>query len=163
MTWKAVNAAAYLRGLALIGPGFLFMIGEAFLPSFGILDLGGIVAFVAGTLMLIDTELPGYGIPLTAVLTLAAGAALLFAGTVRLALKTRRQPVTSGASGMMGSLARVENLGRDNEREAWVRIEGEMWKAVSSLPLKPAQSVKVLGRDGLTLRVGPLDQPQGAR
>ena len=53
-------------GLALIILGIAFMIAEAFLPSFGVVGLGGVAAFVAGALILIDTELPDFGIPVGA-------------------------------------------------------------------------------------------------
>jgi membrane-bound serine protease (ClpP class) len=144
-------------GLALIVLGLMFMGAEAFLPSFGILGLGGIVAFVAGGLMLIDTELPGYGIPPALIGTLAVGCALLLIGTARLALAARRRPVTAGAATLIGALARVESVAGGGRREAWVRVEGEIWQAVSSLPLAPAQAVKIVGRKGLTLEVVPVD------
>lgn len=143
-------------GLALIILGLAFMGAEAFLPSFGILGLGGIAAFVAGALMLIDTELPGYGIPPGLVGTLAAASALLLFGTVRLALKTRRRPVTSGAAGLVGTLCTVERGGQRRPHEAWVRVEGELWRAISSTPLSPEQTVRIVGRSGLTLEVVPV-------
>lgn len=144
-------------GLALIVLGLAFMAAEAFLPSFGILGLGGIAAFVAGALMLIDTELPGYGIPPGLIGTLAAASALLLFGTVRLALKTRRRPVTSGAAGLVGALCTVEQIGQRSAHEAWVRVEGELWHAVSSAPLHAAQTVRIVGRSGLQLEVVPVD------
>lgn len=146
-------------GLALIVLGLAFMIGEAYLPSFGILGLGGIAAFVAGALMLIDTELPGYGVPPGLVGTLAVASALILFGTARLALRTRRRPVTSGAASLIGSLCAVENVAARNVREGWVRIEGELWRAVSVEPLHPSQTVRVVGRAGLTLEVVPVVQP----
>ncbi|QOY96608.1 nodulation protein NfeD [Massilia sp. UMI-21] len=142
-------------GLALIVLGLAFMGAEAFLPSFGILGLGGIAAFVAGALMLIDTELPGYGIPPGLVGTLAIGSALLLFGIVRLALRTRRLPVASGAAAMIGALCTVERTRRHHPHEAWVRIEGELWQAVCSSPLHPEQIVRVVGRNGLRLEVVP--------
>jgi membrane-bound serine protease (ClpP class) len=144
-------------GLALIVLGLAFMAAEAFLPSFGILGLGGIAAFVAGALMLIDTELPGYGIPPGLVGTLATASALLLFGTVRLALETRRRPVTSGAAGLVGSLVTVEQVGERRKHEGWVRAEGELWHAISSTPLRPLQTVRIVGRSGLTLEVVALD------
>ena len=146
-------------GLALIVLGLAFMIGEAYLPSFGILGLGGVAAFVAGALMLIDTELPGYGVPPGLVGILAVASALILFGTARLALKTRRRPVTSGAAGLIGALCAVENVAARNVREGWVRIEGELWRAVSAEPLHPLQTVRVVGRAGLTLEVVPVAQP----
>jgi len=144
-------------GLALIALGLLFMGAEAFLPSFGILGLGGIVAFVAGALMLIDTELPGYGVPPVLIGALAVTSALLLTGTARLALATRRRPVTSGAAGMIGAVVKVENVAPGDAHAGWVRVEGELWQAVSTGPLTPAHSVRVVGRKGLTLDVVPLD------
>lgn len=148
-------------GLALIALGLLFMIGEAFLPSFGVLGLGGIVAFIAGALMLIDTELPGYGIPPGLVAGLGVASALLVTGTVRLALKTRRRPVTSGAASLIGAVARVEDVAAGG-LDAWVRLEGELWKVSAPVPLRPAQPVQVVSRRGLLLHVIPYDQQQGA-
>lgn len=142
-------------GLALIALGLVFMGMEAFLPSFGILGLGGIAAFIAGALMLIDTELPGYGIPLGLLVPLAVASALLLFATARLALRTRRRPVTSGAAGLVGLLATVERVGQLRGHEAWVRVEGELWRAVSSAALRPEQTVRVVGRSGLTLEVVP--------
>ncbi len=145
-------------GLALIVLGLAFMIGEAYLPSFGILGLGGIAAFVAGALMLVDTELPGYGVPPGLVGTLAVASALILFGTARLALRTRRRPVTSGTASLIGALCAVENVAVRNAREGWVRIEGELWRAVSIEPLQLSQTVRVVGRAGLTLEVVPVAQ-----
>ncbi|RZA30900.1 MAG: nodulation protein NfeD, partial [Lysobacteraceae bacterium] len=144
-------------GLALIVLGLGFMAAEAFLPSFGILGLGGIAAFVAGALMLVDTELPGYGIPPGLVGTLATASALLLFGTVRLALRTRRRPVTSGAASMLGALCTVEQTGQRRPHEGWVRIEGELWHAISSTPLRQSQTVRIVGRSGLQLEVVAVD------
>jgi membrane-bound serine protease (ClpP class) len=135
---------------------------EAFLPSFGSLGLGGIVAFIAGALMLMDTDLPGYGIPPGLIAGLAAASALLVTGTARLALKTRRRPVTSGAAGLIGAIATVEEVPAGGAAEGWVRIEGELWKAVSTAPLRPSQTVQVVRRNGLVLHVVPVEKPQGA-
>ncbi len=71
-------------GLALIFLGIAFLIAEAFLPTFGTLGFGGIVAFVVGALMLIDTDVPGYGIPLPVIAAVTAFSALfVFIGLER--------------------------------------------------------------------------------
>lgn len=144
-------------GLALIALGLVFMGAEAFLPSFGILGLGGIVAFIAGAMMLIDTDLPAYGIPPVLIGVLAVASALLLTGTTRLALLTRRRPLVSGATMLIGQSVTVESVSATNAREGRVRIEGELWHAVSSLPLRPAQTVNVVARKGLILEVIPID------
>ena len=50
-------------GLALILLGIAFFVAEAFVPSYGVLGIGGIAAFAFGALLLIDSDLPGFGIP----------------------------------------------------------------------------------------------------
>jgi membrane-bound serine protease (ClpP class) len=147
-------------GLGLVLLGLILMMAEAFLPSFGILGLGGIVAFVAGALMLIDTEVPGYGIPPALIGTLGVASALLLIGTARLALTARRRPVVSGATALIGATARVESVARAGDCEGWIRVDGELWQAASGQPLVPSQAVKVVGRKGLTLDVVPIDTPK---
>ncbi len=144
-------------GLALIVLGLAFMLAEAFLPSFGILGLGGVAAFVAGALMLIDTELPGYGVPVGLVAALAVGSALVLFGTAHLALKTRRRPVASGAAAMIGTLCSVERHDAARPHEGWVRVEGELWHALGATPLRAGQTVRIVDRSGLTLEVVPVD------
>jgi membrane-bound serine protease (ClpP class) len=148
-------------GLALVMLGLMLMVAEAFLPSFGVLGLGGIVAFVAGALMLIDTDIPGFGIPPGLIGGLALGSALLLIGTARLALATRRRPLSSGDATLIGATATVENLTQAGDHAVWVRIEGELWQAASGLPLRPSQTVRIVGRKGLTLEVVPIDPSQG--
>jgi membrane-bound serine protease (ClpP class) len=149
-------------GLALIVLGLMLMVAEAFLPSFGILGLGGIVAFVAGALMLIDTDIPGFGIPRALIGTLGVASALLLVGTARLALAARKRPLSSGAATLIGATARVETVAHAGDHEGWIRIEGELWQAACGLPLSPSQTVRVVGRKGLTLEVVPVDTSQGA-
>lgn len=148
-------------GLGLVLLGLMLMVAEAFLPTFGVVGLGGVVAFIAGALMLIDTEVPGYGIPPGLIAALGVASAVLLFGTARLALATRRRPVTSGAAGLIGSTAEVETVAPDGGHQGWIRIEGELWHAACALPLSRAQTVKVVGRKGLTLEVVPLDPAQG--
>jgi membrane-bound serine protease (ClpP class) len=149
-------------GLALIMLGLMLMVAEAFLPSFGIIGFGGIVAFVAGALMLVDTDLPGYGIPPAVIGALGLASALLLIGTARLALASRRRPIVSGAATLIGATAMVEDVAPGSVREGWIRIEGELWRVASSLPLSQSQTVRVVGRRGLTLDVVPVETSQGA-
>ena len=139
-------------GLALILLGIACMVAEAFLPSFGALGLGGIAAFVSGALILIDTDLPAYGIPVALIATVAVLSALLLAAMVGIALKTRRRRVVGSADDLIGSTAEVLEATR---HEGWVRLRGEIWRASSVAPLQAAQQVRILARDGSVLRVAP--------
>ena len=94
-------------GLALMLVGIAFMAGELFFPAYGSLGIGGAIAFVIGSVILVDTGVPGYGIPLSLVLGIAAaGAAFLFL-VVGMALKAHKRPVVSGREELLGSAGEV--------------------------------------------------------
>ena len=138
-------------GLGLIVLGMGFMVAEAFMPTFGALGVGGIASFVLGALILIDTDLPGFGIPLWLILMVAMLSALLIIGMAGLALKARRRPVMTGEmSGEIGEV--VESIAGG----AWVHVHGENWRALSDSPLHKGQKVRVLTRDRLVLQVTPV-------
>lgn len=142
-------------GAALILLGIAFMIAEAFLPSFGALGIGGVVAFAAGSLMLIETDLPGYGIPLSLVagVTLASAAFLVF--VVGAALKAYRSPVVSGREALVGATGEMLE---DAAVEGMALVQGELWKVRCAQPLSRGQKVRVTGIDGLVLQVTSVDK-----
>lgn len=148
-------------GAALILLGLAFMVGEAFMPSFGALGLGGIAAFVVGALILIDTDVPGFGIPLGLVIALATVSALFIGGMLGVALKSRRRAVVSGAAGLVGSHTTIQWVTDDDPCAGWVQLQGEQWQVRASQPLRAGQRVRVLARDGLNLDVAADDEPGG--
>lgn len=139
-------------GLALMILGIILMISEAFIPSFGALGLGGIVAFVIGSVMLIDTDIPGYGIPWMLIVPVALASGLFSFFVVGMAIKARARPVMTGAEEMIG--ARGEILA-DMDSEGWARIHSEQWRVRSSAPLKRGSRVRVRARQDLILEVEP--------
>lgn len=140
-------------GVALILLGIAFMIGEAFLPSFGVVGFGGIVAFVVGALILIDTDAPGFGIPLALIGTLALLSAVLIGGVMGMALKARRRALVSGDAGLLGSLVTVTTVMAGNPFCGVVLAQGEQWQVQCATPLQPGQSVRVTARHGVMLQV----------
>jgi membrane-bound serine protease (ClpP class) len=140
-------------GVALILLGVAFIAAEAFLPSFGVLGIGGIVAFSFGALILIDTDVPGFGIPLALILTLALTSALLIFAILSMAIRARRSALVGGDAELVGSLVRVDAVAADNAQGGWVRLQGEAWQVISQAPLQPGQLVRVLARRGLMLDV----------
>jgi membrane-bound serine protease (ClpP class) len=139
-------------GLMLILLGIAFMVAEAFAPSFGMLGIGGVAAFVMGGVILIDTEQPGFGIPIGLIIGVAVLSAILVAGLASIAIKARRRAVVSGSEQLLGSLGEVINCGEDI---CWARVQGEMWQVRSTQALVAGQSVRVASREGLTLVVIP--------
>jgi membrane-bound serine protease (ClpP class) len=157
-------------GLGLVLLGLACLVAEAFLPTFGVLGFGGIVAFAIGALMLIDTNSPGYGIPLPLIAGLALGGAA-FVGTVSsVALRARRRPVVTGAEAIVGSVGEVIDDGLQPDRRAgsaqsatgWARVLGERWQVACDSPLAAGRQVRVTGRSGLKLTVAPLAEAHTA-
>ena len=140
-------------GVGLIMLGVALMVGEAFEPSFGMLGIGGVIAFVIGSIILMDTEVPGFGIDISVIITFALLSALIFIIVVGMAIKARRRPVVSGIEELMGGEAVVLD---DFDQKGTVSIHSEIWQAFSSTPLHKGQQVKVTGIKGLTLQVEPL-------
>jgi len=141
-------------GMGLILLGVALMVGEAFQPSFGVLGIGGLIAFVTGSIFLMDTDVPGFGIDISVIVSFAIISALVFIVVIGMAIKARRRPVVSGLEELVGAEATVL---ADFDRQGRVSIHSETWRALSSAPLHKGQQVKVSGIEGLTLRVGPLD------
>jgi membrane-bound serine protease (ClpP class) len=141
-------------GMGLILLGVALMVGEAFQPSFGVLGIGGLTAFVIGSIILMDTDVPGFGIDISVIITFAFISALVFILVLGMAIKARRRPVVSGLEQLLGAEAVVlEGF----EGEGKVSLHSETWTALSAVPLHKGQQVKVSGIEGLTLRVEPLN------
>jgi len=139
-------------GMGLILLGVALMIGEAFAPSFGVLGIGGVIAFVIGSIILMDTQAPGFGIDMSVIGTFAAISVLMFVFIIGMALKARRRTVVSGLDELIGGIATVD---ADFQGQGIVRIHSEHWRARSALPLRKEQQVKVTGVEGLVLQVEP--------
>ena len=140
-------------GVALILLGIAFMIAEAFLPSFGVVGFGGIVAFVVGALILIDTDAPGFGIPLALIGTLAVLSALLIGGVLGMAFKARQRALVSGDAGLVGSLVTVTQVMAGNPFRGVVLAQGEEWQVQCATPLQAGQNLRVTARHGVMLDV----------
>jgi membrane-bound serine protease (ClpP class) len=137
-------------GLALIALGIAMMVGEMLMPSFGTLGIGGGVAFVVGSIMLMDTDAPGFGISWQVVggVALAASASLLL--LMAMLARSHRGPVITGQEEMLGSRAKVVDWQGGAGR---VRAHGELWHARGPADLAAGQEVRVIAIDGLTLEV----------
>ena len=144
-------------GLALIALGVGLLVAEHFAPGFGLLGLGGITAFVIGSVMLIDTDAPAYRIPWPLIAGVTAASAGFLLVVLNFALRARQRPVVSGREQMLGATGEVL-VNPDGGVSA--RILGEVWKVRANAPLGRGQMVRVVGIDGLVLTVEPAS-PEG--
>ena len=139
-------------GVALIGFGIILIGAEAFAPSFGALGIGGIVAFVLGSIILIKGDIPGFELYLSVILSFAAISAVVLVFFLTMAIKAFRLPRVSGREGLVGSIGTAMESFDSNGR---VLVHGESWKAQSSRPVVKGQPVKVTAVDSLLLAVEP--------
>ncbi|MFJ3006873.1 NfeD family protein [Pseudomonas fluorescens] len=139
-------------GLWLITLGIAFLIAEAALPNYGVIGLGGIIMFVIGALILSNADLP---VPMMIGLGLIS--ALLLIALIIRALKTRPRHAVSGDAGLVGSVTAVTTVQAENTHNGWAQLQGEHWQVQSTTPLHTGQSVRVVGRKGLLLKVAATD------
>jgi membrane-bound serine protease (ClpP class) len=137
-------------GLALILLGVVLMIAEAFAPSFGALGVGGLVAFVFGSIMLMDIDVPGYGINRGIIFGIATTGAAVLALTLYLVWRSRGAPVVTGDRTLLGHRVEVEG---SVDSEGWAWVAGERWRIRTRNPLKAGDRPVVVAMEGLTLIV----------
>jgi membrane-bound serine protease (ClpP class) len=133
-------------GLALMAVGIGFMVAEVFVPAFGSLGLGGVAAFIIGALMLIDTDVPGYGVPLGLIVVLALVTVTFVIVVVRMAVRARRAPLVTGVRSMIGEDGEMLE---DANETGWATIRGETWSVRLSSPLAKGSRIRVVGMRGL--------------
>jgi membrane-bound serine protease (ClpP class) len=141
-------------GLGLMALGIALIVAESFAPSFGVLGLGGIVAFVVGSIFLLDTNVPGFEVARALIGGVALTAALAFLLTGTLLLRSRRTRVITGSEQLLHETAiAIENF----EDTGFVRIRGELWRAATSVPVREGQRLRITRVNGLTVEVAPLE------
>lgn len=139
-------------GLVLIMLGIAFMIAEVYFPAYGSLGVGGVLAFIIGSVILIPTDAPGFGIPLPLILGIGIASALFLIFVMGMVVKARDRPVVSGREELIGSIGEVTE---DFEGEGWAIVHGENWRVKSAVRLQRGQRIRVAKIDGLTLEVMP--------
>jgi membrane-bound serine protease (ClpP class) len=151
-----------VAGLLLVVLGIALLLLELKVPSFGALGVGGAVSLVIGSVMVTDV-VPGVRVGLGIIVPAAVGFAVVFLFLGRLALRAQQQPPVTGAQALVGHMARVRTPLLPSE-PGLVDVRGEIWRAVSLVPLPPGHPVRVSRVDGLTLTVEPADliAPKGA-
>jgi len=145
-------------GLALISLGLGCMVAEAFLPTFGALGVGGIVAIILGAVMLIDTQTPGFGVPLPLIVSMAFVSLTVILLLSSMAMRARRRPKVAGGDtliGMTGELLELDPTDPNDPAAGWAQVHGERWRVHCTGRLTRGDRVRVTARRGLTLDVVP--------
>jgi membrane-bound serine protease (ClpP class) len=139
-------------GLLLILFGIVLLIAEIKVVSHGVLTIGGIIAMVLGSIMLVNTPEWPLRISWKVILPVVATTAGIFVFAVSAGVKAQRRRPATGADGLVGEAGVVRAT---LAPEGQVLVRGEIWRAVAAdgTPVGEGERVRVVGIDGLTLRV----------
>jgi membrane-bound serine protease (ClpP class) len=137
-------------GLGLLIFAVALMLAEAFVPSFGILGISGIVTFIIAATMLFDSDVPAFNISWSVIAIAAAISGGLLVFLLGYVLKAHRRPVITGSQGLIGKEGRVLTW---SEGSGYVLIGGERWKAHGDKDLLPDDRVEINKRSGLEIEV----------
>lgn len=140
-------------GVLLFVLGIVFLILEATVTSFGLLAIGGIIAMLLGSVMLIKTDVEFLQISWTVILPVVALAAGVTFFLVGMGMQAMRRPAVTGREELVGMVGIVTTALTPHGQLA---VHGELWQAVSDLPLQPGEEAEVTGIQGLQLSVKPV-------
>jgi membrane-bound serine protease (ClpP class) len=140
-------------GLSLVVFGIACMVFEVFVASFGIIGVGGIIAFIIGSVMLFDIHDANYRLAWSLILVMSAISILFFGIIISLTISSLRKAVVTGKEALIGSDGVVLNVTHEHIA---VRVLGEIWEATSNHALKSGDIIKVTNIQGLVLTVEPL-------
>jgi membrane-bound serine protease (ClpP class) len=137
-------------GVALVLLGIALMASEAVVTSYGILGLGGIVAFAIGSIIMFEPGSANFGLSISVVVASTLVSAGLLILALALLVRSRRRAVVTGGAALIGAVGSVVEWA---DGEGRVRVSGEVWRARAGTTLQPGERVSVRERDGLTLLV----------
>ena len=147
-------------GVALILTAFVFFALEAKFASHGILGLAGIVSLTLGGLLLVDGPIPEMRVRLWTALAVSIPLGVISVFLMGIALRARRNKITTGPEGLIGELAVART---PLAPEGKVFVHGELWNALSPVPVEIGEQVRVRGVDDLRLQVEPVAAAKPAK
>jgi membrane-bound serine protease (ClpP class) len=139
-------------GAGLVLFGAVLMGAEAHIGAFGALGIGGIVAFVIGSIMMFPSRVPGFELSPWVIAEAVVATAGLFLFVLGMLFRSHRQVVIATMRALLGAEGEALSWQGQHGR---ILIKGETWRARAAAPLRPGTRVKVIDRDGLVLVVEP--------
>lgn len=139
-------------GAGLLLLGIAMLVAEAFLPTFGVVGIGGIAAFILGSLFLFRGDAPGFQLAWQAVAAAAAASAALLVIALGAVWRAHKRQVVIGDGALLADVGQVMYW---SGRQGEVQVRGERWRAISTAELHAGQRVRIVERRNLTLAVEP--------
>jgi membrane-bound serine protease (ClpP class) len=142
-------------GLILMILGVALLVGEAFFPSFGVLGVGGTISLALGSLLLFDTQNADFGVDRSIVFTAVATLGSFVLAISYLVFHSQKSRPTLGLEGLLGEVGEVRGALSPTGK---VFVHGEYWNAQADGEIPVGEKVKVVGYDGMCLKVSRLAQ-----
>ena len=142
-------------GLALILLGIGLLVGEAFAPSFGILGVGGIISLTLGSFFLFDTESSDLAVDRSIIFTTVATLGTFVFAVSYLVFRSQKSKPTLGLDGLVGEVGEVRGKLSPAGK---IFVHGEYWNAQADGEIDVGEKVKVVGYDGMCLKVSRVSQ-----
>jgi membrane-bound serine protease (ClpP class) len=139
--------------LMMILAAFVLFALEAKFASHGVLGIGGIAMLTLGALLLVDGPIPEMRVRLATALAVSIPIGLITIFLMSIALKARHNKIVTGEQGMVGEVGVAQTALSPRGK---VFVHGEIWDAVSSVPVNAGEAVVVRKLDGLQLQVEPV-------
>jgi membrane-bound serine protease (ClpP class) len=141
-----------LAGLLLIVLGMSMLLAELFVTSYGVLGIGGVIAFVIGSLFLVDTSETNLGVNRGIIAGAAVGFSAIVLGIGYIVIRARHDRVSTGGEAMIGKIGMVrEPIAPDVPGQIFVN--GEIWRAVSDQPIAAGTRARIIAMRGLEVTV----------
>ncbi|MBI2467290.1 MAG: nodulation protein NfeD [Candidatus Rokubacteria bacterium] len=138
-------------GLLLILLGIVLLIAEIKVVSHGVLTIGGVIALLLGSMLLVDTPETALRISWKVILPVVATTGGIFVFAVSAGIRAQLRRPATGSEGLIGQVG-VARTPLAPEGQVFVR--GELWKAVAEAgTIAEGERVRIVGVDSLTLTV----------
>lgn len=144
-------------GLLLILLGIALLVGEAFLPSFGVLGIGGAISLALGSLLLFDTQSSDLVVDRSIIFTAVATLSALMLLLGYLVFKSQKRKPTMGMKGLLGEIGEVKVKLNPAGK---IFVHGEYWGAEGDGEIAVGEKVRVIGFEGMSLKVKKLSEHQ---
>jgi membrane-bound serine protease (ClpP class) len=142
-------------GLLLILLALILFIAEIKITSYGLLTVGGAISMFLGSIMLIDSPIPFLQISWAVIVPVVLLTVLFFLFAVGMGLKAQRKKPTLGKEATVGSIGIART---DIDPRGQVFLEGELWTAFSSQPIKKGEKVRAVSLEHMQLKVESIER-----
>jgi membrane-bound serine protease (ClpP class) len=143
-----------LAGLLLIVLGMGMLLAELFVTSYGVLGIGGVIAFVIGSLFLVDTSQTNLAVSRSIIAGAAVGFSAIVLGIGYFVIRDRREPASTGGEGMIGLVGEVRQQIAPGA-PGQLFVHGEIWRAVSDQAIAAGARARIMAVRGLEVTVHP--------